>query len=346
MLRENLGKDWWPDADHPLLLNVQGTVNTHADWLVSRLANDIISLKDAGIEGIVKRIRHSAEYFGVVAELEVGGVLARAGYKLTIEPKVGGKQPDFLCKKNDVEFLAEVKMLETSEKVIEATQTSAQIMTVCRPFFPMGIIIRSLSRNELESVIPKLMEAVNCVRIGSPQDVDIPGIMKLYMVHHDDPNKISLYDKWCQAPKNSDIPPNCGLLGPPVDRTDLVRIISKIHRFSTELQIPKERMGILFMAGHFMIQDTDVTVMVNGILEHLNKLPHIPAVVLVAIRTFTLSPNQLRLDEKDDYIDIDYRPAPYIKERVLIIKNRSCRFSFDYDMLTCAYVKRNKFVSI
>ena len=91
VLRDNLEEDWWPDDDHPLLQNIQTTLNTYADWLVSRMANDIISMKDAGIKETLKRIRNSEQYPGAVAELEVGGVLARGGYELTVGAR-GGRE--------------------------------------------------------------------------------------------------------------------------------------------------------------------------------------------------------------------------------------------------------------
>ena len=49
VLRNSLEDEWWPDADHPLLQDIQTTLNTYADWLVSRIANDIVSMNDAGI---------------------------------------------------------------------------------------------------------------------------------------------------------------------------------------------------------------------------------------------------------------------------------------------------------
>ena len=270
-------------------------------------------------------------------------MLTRGGYKLTVGPEVGKKKPDFLCKKNGVEFLAEIKMLGTSEQVKDATRTIGQIMAVCRPIFPAGAITRSLHSHEFEDVTRRLEKAVSCVSVDSPQEIVIPDILKLYLVHPDDPAKVSMYDKWLHAPENSDIPDSGGLSGPPTDMTDLPRIRSKIDELSRTQQIPEDRMGVLFITGHFMIRDGDVDTMMDGLREHVHDLPHVPAVVLTAIRTFTLSPNRLRIKEAYDYIDIDYHLAPYVKERVLIIKNRSCRFSFDYSMLADMYTKRNKF---
>ena len=343
VLRDSLGDEWWPDADHPLLQNIQTTLNTYADWLVSRIASDIISMKDAGIKKTLKRIRNSEQYLGAVAELEVGGVLTRGGYELTVVPEAGKRSPDFLCKKNGVEFLAEVKMLQTSEQVKDAFRTMGQIMTVCRPIFPAGTIVRSLHSHEFGDVTRKLEKVVSRVLVGSPQQIAIPDILKLYLVHPDDPAKVSMYDKWLHAPENSDIPDSGGLSGPPTDRTDLTRIRTKIGDLLRKHQIPEDRMGVLFITGHFTIQDGDVDTMVDGLLEYVHDLPHVPAVVLTAIRTFTLSSNRLRIKKTHDYIDVDYRLAPYVKERVLIIKNRSCRFPFDYSMLADVYTKRNKF---
>ena len=50
VLRDNLGIEGWPDDYHPLLQDLRIVLNTHADWLVSRLANDIASMKNAGIQ--------------------------------------------------------------------------------------------------------------------------------------------------------------------------------------------------------------------------------------------------------------------------------------------------------
>ena len=301
VLRDSLGKNWWPDDDHPLLQNIPVTFNTYADWLVSKMANDIVSMRDAGIKKILKRIRNSKEYLGAVAELEVGGVLTRGGYELTVVPETGNKNPDFLCKKNGDEFLAEVKMLETSKRVKDAFRTMEHIMAVCRPIFPAGAIIRSLHSHEFEDVTRRLKKAISCVFVGSPQEIVIPGILKLYLVHPDDPAKVSMYDKWHHAPENSDIPDSGGLSGPPTDRTDLARIRSRIGELSRKHQIPEDRMGVLFITGHFTIRDEDVDTMVNSLLEHVHDLPHVPAVVLTAIRTFTLSPNMPRIKEADDY---------------------------------------------
>ena len=71
----------------------------------------------------------------------------------------------------------------------------------------------------------------------------------------------------------------------------------------------------------------------------MHELDNIPAVVLIGAKTTTLSQEAPKIIEKGDYIDIDYCLAPHLKEKVLIVKNRFCRFPFDYDMLTSMYAE-------
>ena len=91
--------------------------------------------------------------------------------------------------------------------------------------------------------------------------------------------------------------------------------------------------GVLFIMGRFSIWDTDVDRIVNAIVEDLRKFTHIPAVVLIAAKTATLSPVEPRTREDGRCIDIDYIVEPLLMERVLIIKNGSCRLPFDCDIL-------------
>ena len=96
-------------------------------------------------------------------------------------------------------------------------------------------------------------------------------------------------------------------------------------------------MGILFIFGSFIVRDMDVERFVDGIIEEVYELNNIPAVVLIGAKITTLSQDTPRVVEKEDYIDIDCYLAPHLKEKVLIVKNRFCRFPFDYDILTNMY---------
>ena len=77
----------------------------------------------------------------------------------------------------------------------------------------------------------------------------------------------------------------------------------------------------------------------TGLLRGVHELGNIPAVVLVGAKTTTLSQEAPKIIKKGDYIDIDCCLAPHLKEKVLIVKNRFCRFPFDYDMLTNMYTE-------
>ena len=343
ILRENLGEDWPVKGGHALLLHLQTIYGNPFDELISALAGCITAMeKVAGVEKIVRRIRQPKEYFGAAAELEVGSLLVRNGCQLTIGPEVGGKKPDFLCQKNGLEFLVEVKGLETSEASREAAVALQRILAACSPIFPAGIILRSLRDPDLAKAERGLKEAASCVTTGSPRQIDIPNDLKLYLVHPDDPDQHGRYDKWCRRQEEQGlIPENSGLVGPPEDLTDLLRIERKINRVTMKRQLPKDMVGVLVITGRFIISDTDVKMVVDALVESLRNSVQITAVVLIAAKTATVSPVEPRIYEDDRYIDIDYRLALFLRERVLIIKNSFCRFPFDYDILQQMFAEPN-----
>ena len=131
ILRENLGEDWPVKGGHALLLHLQTIYGNPFDELISDLAGCITTMERvAGVEKIVKRIRQPKEYFGAAAELEVGSLLVRHGCQLTIEPEVGGKKPDFLCQKNGLEFLVEVKRHDPQLRIVPSMPI---ILQMCAP---------------------------------------------------------------------------------------------------------------------------------------------------------------------------------------------------------------------
>ena len=86
--------------NHPLAWHLRNMYGNPADAFIPMLANDIVTLKAVtGIQSILNRVCNTKEYPGAIAEIEVGGILARNGYALTIEPEKEKKRPDFSCEK-------------------------------------------------------------------------------------------------------------------------------------------------------------------------------------------------------------------------------------------------------
>ena len=225
-------------------------------------------------------------------------------------------------------------MLQESEAHKQAAKTSQQIIAACAPIFPAGIICKSLVGSCLDKVVSKLSEKVNSVNLGSPQEADIRDVLKLYLVHPDDPDKVEKYDRWCCKQEKLEIIPNCGgLVGPPEDLSDLSRIKRKIYCFSKEEQIPHDRKGVLFVVGRFIIDDKDVDRIVNELVGVMHKFAHVSAVVLIAAKTATVLPVEPQIHEDNFHIDINYPLAPFLRERVLIIKNSSSQHSFNFSAL-------------
>ena len=341
VLRRELGENWPKNTNHPLLWRMQNMYGNPSDWFVVILAENITALKEAvSCEDILNRVRLAREYGGAVTEVEVGGTLARHGYALTIEPEQGKKKPDFFCEKDGCGFLVEVKTLMVSEEIQNANRTSQRIIAACNPIFPAGVILNSLLEHLLVEIECKLKEAVGRVTVETAQEFYRQDALKLYLVDPDDPNRIRKSGEWCHKQERLGIFHACaGLAGPLVDLTDRSRVRSRILDIKREEQIPQDKMGILFILGSFIIRDTDVGGFVDEIIKEVHKLGNIPAVVLIGAKTTTLSQETSKIIEKGDYIDIDCCLAPHLKEKVLIVKNRFCRFPFDYDMLTSMYAE-------
>ena len=339
VLRRELGDRWPENTNHPLLWRMRHMHGNPDDWFISLLVDNITALKAvAGIQSIMDRIRTADQYDGAIAEIEVGGTLARNGCRLTIGPKRGKKRPDFFCEKDGCGFLVEVKTLRISEERQRADRTLWRIITACNPIFPTGVILKSLSKPHLEEIECALREAAGRVTVETPQEIDIRNVLKFYLVHPDDPDRIRKDNEWCREQERLGIYHACGgVFGPPEDSTDLFRVRSRIIGIKREKQIPKDEMGILFILGSFFIRDVDVERFVDGIVEEVYELVNIPAVVFVGTKVTTLSQETPKIIEKKDYIDIGCCLAPYLTERVLIVKNRFCRFPFDYGILKAMY---------
>ena len=341
VLRRELGEDWLKDTSHPLLWRMQNMYGNPSDWFVVMLAENITALKEVvNFESILNRVRLAGEYSGAVTEIEVGGTLARHGYDLTIEPEQGKKKPDFFCEKDGCEFLVEVKTLMVSEEIQNANRISQRIIAACNPIFPAGVILNPLLEHLLVEIECKLKEVVGRVTVETAQEFYRQNALKLYLVDPNDPNRIKKNGEWCRKQERLGIFHACaGLAGPPVDLTDHSSVRFRILGIKREEQIPQDKMGILFIFGSFIIRDTDVEEFVDGIIKEVHELGNIPAVVLVGAKTTTLSQEAPKIIKKGDYIDIDCCLAPHLKEKVLIVKNRFCRFPFDYDMLTNMYTE-------
>ena len=144
--------------------------------------------------------------------------------------------------------------------------------------------------HDLEEMEGKLKKVIERVTVETAQEMICGDILRLYLIHPDDPDRVKKYDEWCTEQKRLGVPNACGgMAGPPSDLIDLSRIKSKIAQATWKSQIPPTEMGLLFITGGFIIGDQDVEVVVDGIIEKVHGFKNIPAVVLSAAKTITLS---------------------------------------------------------
>ena len=340
VLRGALGEEWVATEKHPLLWLVRNIHGSPLDGIISMFADDLTMLKNVPkVQGIIDRFKKVDEYEGAAAELEVGGMLARANYRLTIGPERGNKQPDFFCEVDGFSFLVEVKTIRTASETEKASKTSELVHKACSPMFPIGVIFKPLSKPHLKEIECIIAEKAKHVTRQAPQEVYIPYILKIYLVHPDDPDQVERCEKWRSEQTALGIFPRYdGLYGPLDGISEHDRMRFRIRQPVHEEQLPQGEMGVLFIFVTGLFDFTDVEGFVDGIIEEVYEYDHIPAVVIVSPKEITFLPGRSQSVERENYIEIDYYPTPYLKEKVLILKNRFCRFHFDYDILKSMYV--------
>ena len=340
VLRRNLGEDWLRESKytkHPILWSIR-TIHgkSSSDNLLLIWGNAISALEGlSDFDKILDKIKKACLFDSAESELEVGYKLARNGYQLEIEQEVENKRPDFFCKKDKLKFFVEVKTLITADETEKARKTSIQIMTACRPIFPAGIIFKPLSDSCLKEIQSILREKTEqAIRKNTGIEVDIPKILKLYLVPDDAPDRIKKYKRWCNKQEKLHVIPkgSHGLMGPIDSTRQDQRAKTKMKKFRKEGQIPVDKMGILILVGNFSFWSVNVESFVNGIIKkNTYKLKNIPAVVLISTKIFSdTKPNVV---EKEDFIHINNCLYGDIREEIVIVKNKFCEFKFDYNIL-------------
>ena len=200
ILRKNLGEEWpskLESIDHPISWCMQNIQYGDFTGVLSALASNLSVLENvADLEKIVSRVRQKNEFHGAMAELEVGGRLAGNGCRLKIGPECGDKRPDFLCNADGLEFLVEVKAMGTAEESKKANRTSQRIIDACRPIFPYGHIFKPLSEPHLAEIESMLREKARLVRDDTVEEVDIPNVLRICLVHDEASDRVKKINEW------------------------------------------------------------------------------------------------------------------------------------------------------
>lgn len=339
-LRKNLGEDWLSkskDTNHPILWSLRTIHGGSTDNLLSIWGDSLSTLeKIPGFDKILNRVKKSDAFESAESELEVASRLVKHGCKIKIEQKTGNKKPDFFCKNKKSEFFVEVKTLATANETKKANKTSRHIISACRPIFPVGIMFKPLSDPHLKEVESILREKTKYViDKKTDSEVDIPNVLKLYLVSDELPERIKKYKRWYRKQEKLGIirKGSHGLLGPPDNVRQDYRSKIRIDQFAKEKQIPTNKTGILVIVGGFFFWDLEyVKNFVDVIIEAVYEMSNVPAVVLMSTKVFL--DGKYSIVEKDDFIFIKNYLYGDINEDIVIVKNRFCKYKFDYDALT------------
>lgn len=338
VLRKSLGDNWLKSVgktNHPLLWRLRTVSGAVSDLILLLWAQSISSLeKVVGFEKLIKRIKDDKCFESAITELELASRLAEHGCSIMIEPTIGKKQPDLLCKYGNYEFFIEVKTSSTAKETEKANKTSHEIISTCSPLFPAGIIFKPLSTPHLDEIKSILQERTAFVlKNKTAVEVDIPNVLKLYLVSDDDPDRIQKYRNWYKKQESSGINMGYGgLVGPPDGVRQEYRVKIRLDRLAKEKQIPTEKSGLVVLVSDFNFwKIDDVVEFVDAILESVYELTNIPAVILWSRKVIV--DGKSHVTERDDFIFIENYLFGEIKEDIIIVKNRFCKTKFDYETL-------------
>ena len=335
-LRRVLGEDWPSksrDSHHPILWSLRMISGAMGDGILVNWGGCVSALeRTRNFESLLAKLRRPTGFESSIAELEVAGRLASNGCAVELEPEVGVKKPDLRCRCGDLEFLVEVKTLNAAPESWKATKTLVDVITACMSIHPSGIIFKTLSRPHLEEVAGILeRETDRAVSGGVPVEVDLDKVLKVYLVPNELPNSAGLRAEWIRKQEDMGVMPRGGgMRGPPYNVSQEHRAGTKIDGFARKCQIPPECPGVLVITGHFLFGDADnAERFVDHIIEKVYELENIQAVVLVG-GNIVGGDEETTITDRRDFVFVSNNICDYVREDIVIVKNRFCKFKLDY----------------
>ena len=338
-LRRILDEDWpskSKDSYHPILWSLRMISGAMSDGNLINWGGYMSALeKTKNFESLLSKLRHPDKPESAMAELEVAGRLASNGCAVELEPEVGGKRPDMRCRCGDLEFLVEVKTLNTAPESWKATKTLTDVTAACRPIFPSGIIFKTLAEPHLKEVAGVLARETRRAISGmTAVEVGIAGVLKVYLVPNELSDPAKMRAEWHRRQEDAGVMPRGGgMYGPSDNVSQEHRVRTKIDGFARKCQIPPGEPGVLVITGHFLFGDADhAGRFVDRVIEKVYELRNILAVVLVTGNIIG-DKEETTITDRRDFVFVRNKIYDYIQEEVVIVKNRFCGFKQDYGHL-------------
>ncbi|MDE1765079.1 MAG: hypothetical protein KGI27_02270 [Thaumarchaeota archaeon] len=339
---EIFGKGWWQYAaehQHPLFWNLHHTLWDPDYHRLDELATSLNKLKRIlGFDSLRQRARSAEQFESVETEIMLGTRIMEKCPDISFDQPIGNKRPDIICTFENQILLLEVKTLLTAQETQKARKTEQEILQSCLGIFPFGRIFKVLSEPHLED-IKKEVEIIarEAIEQQIPKVVNIPKILKLLLIPDSIPDRPNIIKQYRDNPvffDGSMSGQTSGLHGPDDGVRSEHRIRIRLQQIKNEQQIPQDRTGVIILSSKdfFFMDDQVVSGLVDSIIESVYELRNIAAVVLYN-NVVVLGETQPRKAENDDYIVLERTLSDSSQEYMVIIKNKYCKFDFDYDLL-------------
>jgi len=340
---EIFGPGWWQYAaenQHPIFWSLNTFLWNPEDCALDELISSITKLKQIkGFDDVLARAKKANDYDSVETEIKLGSRLVAKCSHLAFNEPIGDKKPDISCIFEGQKLLIEVKTLLTAEETKKARKTQQEILQSCHGIFPYGKIFKVLSEQHLKDVKKEIeMIAREAINQNSPKVVSIPNVVKLLLIPNSVTDRLPIIQKYKNDPtfyNESMFGQLSGLVGPDGGTRPEFRVKIRLDRIKKEKQIPENNIGIVILASNdFMFLDEEyVYPFINSVIESVYELENITAVIFynnnVTIGNDTI-PKKI---ENDEFIFLEKTLKDHSQEYIIIIKNKYCKFNFDYNIL-------------
>lgn len=347
ILRTNLGENWFnpPKKEHPIYWNLFGLTSIGNLENILRLGNGISILKDTkGFERLFWKLKNNKDFYSTLTEFEIALELHQKGV-IELEPEINNKKPDILCRYKNTEFIFEIKSLGRAKNTLKADITVSTLSSHNEiPIHPCGKVLKVMEGEELECVKNEVVKKCNiAIKTNSPQECYIPNKVKFYFVPENVPNRVDLYQNWCDKQEffdNEIKGQKGGLMYPDDEVFQEKRVLKRLIDIKNEKQLPTNIPSIVvFDSRYFYFWTNKEREDFETFLEpHFKKFPNIIAVILQTGIIGDESKNTMITQIKKGLSMITKYPFGLSRKEILIIMNPESKFDIKSEIIEKLFV--------
>ncbi len=187
-LREIFGRDWEPDARHPLRSKLAISSEPSYQWLIHFVRKLREFSRISGHEPILVRLRNSDTFPSALSEMEFALKLKRSGHSCKYVPVENAPTPDLIAEMENQLVDIEITSLNLpyEDNVGMEALSIITMMTIQANCVSGGLYSRVPKLSELEQVRKRAEEQIAIAKSEHKMvDLNIPGLLVCYIAPND-----------------------------------------------------------------------------------------------------------------------------------------------------------------